>query len=81
MQQAENYPGYEFQLQQGEQALSNQASASGELGDSNYMPRSNELCTERRYPGLWKTSIIRPSDNISRITTSSKQIRGISSTA
>lgn len=36
LQQAENYPGYQFQLQQGEQALANQASASGELGDSNY---------------------------------------------
>lgn len=34
--QAGQYPGYQFQLQQGEQALANQASASGELGDSNY---------------------------------------------
>ena len=35
-QQAEQYPGYQFQLQQGEQAIANNASASGELGDSNY---------------------------------------------
>jgi hypothetical protein len=36
MQQAQNEPGYQFQVQQGEQALANQASANGELGDSNY---------------------------------------------
>ena len=36
MAQAQNAPGYQFQLQQGEQALANQASANGELGDSNY---------------------------------------------
>ncbi len=35
LQQAEQYPGYQFQEQQGEQAIQNQASAQGELLDPN----------------------------------------------
>lgn len=33
--QAEQYPGYQFQLQQGEQAIQNSAAATGELLDPN----------------------------------------------
>jgi hypothetical protein len=35
LQQAEQYPGYQFQLQQGEEAIQNQASAAGEALDPN----------------------------------------------
>ena len=35
IQQAEQYPGFQFQQQQGDQAITNQASATGELLDPN----------------------------------------------